>query len=139
MGIFDRIKSAIFGGDKPATAREAAGYAPAQSRPAPVQPGTPPVAKAPAATQPVAMSRHELESILEAKAAGKPSNWRESIVDLMKLVGLDSSLEERRELARELGYTGSVDDTATMNVWLHKEVMAKLAANRGAAPASLQN
>jgi Domain of unknown function (DUF3597) len=64
-------------------------------------------------------------------------DWRKSIVDLMKLLKLDSSLQSRKELAKELGYTGSTDDTATMNVWLHKQVMVKLAANGGKVPADL--
>ena len=65
-------------------------------------------------------------------------NWKTSIVDLMKLLKLDSSLQARKELAKELGYTGSTDDSATMNIWLHKEVMKKLAANGGKVPAELQ-
>jgi hypothetical protein len=61
-------------------------------------------------------------------------NWKTSIVDLMKLLGLDSSLTARKELAGELGYTGSTDDSATMNVWLQKQVMQKLAENGGKLP-----
>lgn len=64
-------------------------------------------------------------------------NWRTSIVDLMKLLKLDSSLASRKELAKELGYTGSTDDSATMNIWLHKQVMKKLADNGGKVPADL--
>lgn len=64
-------------------------------------------------------------------------NWRESIVDLMKLVGMDSGLAERKELAKELGYTGDTSDTAKMNIWLHKQVMQKLADNGGVVPADL--
>jgi hypothetical protein len=73
---------------------------------------------------------------LETKS-GHKSNWRVSIVDLMSLLGIPNSLAERRELAKELGYTGSTDDTATMNVWLHKQVMQKLAANGGKVPQDL--
>ncbi len=73
---------------------------------------------------------------LERKS-GHKSNWRESIVDLMSLLGIDHSLTDRRELAKELGYTGSTTDTATMNVWLHKQVMQRLAANGGKVPANL--
>ena len=73
---------------------------------------------------------------LERKS-GHKSNWRVSIVDLMSLLGIPNSLAERRELAKELGYTGSTDDTATMNVWLHKQVMQKLAANGGKVPQEL--
>jgi hypothetical protein len=70
--------------------------------------------------------------------AGQPLNWRESIVDLMKLLGLDSSIAARKELARELDYTGSTEDSAAMNVWLHRQVMMKLAENGGTMPASLR-
>ena len=73
---------------------------------------------------------------LERKS-GHKSNWRVSIVDLMSLLDIPNSLAERRELARELGYTGSTDDTATMNIWLHKQVMQKLAANGGKVPQEL--
>jgi len=80
-----------------------------------------------------------VEFPLESRAASNPQklNWRSSIVDLMKLLDIDSSLENRRELARELGYTGSAEDTATMNVWLHKRVMEELRKNGGKVPASL--
>jgi hypothetical protein len=73
---------------------------------------------------------------LERKS-GHKSNWRVSIVDLMSLLGIPNSLAERRELAKELGYTGNTDDTATMNIWLHKQVMQKLAANGGKVPQEL--
>jgi hypothetical protein len=66
-------------------------------------------------------------------------NWKTSIVDLMKLLGLDSSLTARKQLAAELGYTGSTDDSAAMNMWLHKEVMRKLAENGGQLPAELRH
>ncbi|MEO7997671.1 MAG: DUF3597 domain-containing protein, partial [Gemmatimonadaceae bacterium] len=64
-------------------------------------------------------------------------NWRESIVDLMSMLGIDNSLPQRRALADELGYTGDKQDTATMNIWLHKQVMKKLAENGGKVPADL--
>ena len=73
-----------------------------------------------------------------AASKGNPDlNWRTSIVDLMKLLGLDSSLDNRKELATELGYTGNKDGSAEMNIWLHREVMRQLAANGGKVPASL--
>jgi hypothetical protein len=65
-------------------------------------------------------------------------DWRRSIVDLMKLLNLDSSLAARKELAKELHYTGNTDDSATMNVWLHKQVMIKLAENGGKVPDELK-
>ena len=65
-------------------------------------------------------------------------DWRRSIVDLMKLLKLDSSLSARKELAKELNYTGDMDDSARMNVWLQKQVMVKLAENGGKVPDSLK-
>jgi hypothetical protein len=72
-----------------------------------------------------------------ASKSGQPLNWRTSIVDLMKLLGLDSSLDHRKELAKELNYTGDTADSASMNVWLHKQVMQKLAENGGKVPSDL--
>jgi hypothetical protein len=69
---------------------------------------------------------------------GEQLNWRTSIVDLMKLLGLDSSLSARKELASELHYTGNTEDSAAMNIWLHKQVMQKLAANGGKVPDDLK-
>ena len=82
----------------------------------------------------------DIEAVLTEMAAksGQTLNWRTSIVDLMKLVGLESSLAERRELADELGYTGDKSDTAGMNIWLHKQVMNKLAENGGRVPDDLR-
>ena len=82
----------------------------------------------------------DVEQVLEALNAksSQSLNWRSSIVDLMKLVGLDSSLQNRKSLAAELGYSGDTNDSAAMNVWLHKAVMKKLAENGGKVPASLQ-
>lgn len=79
--------------------------------------------------------------MLQGLAAKNPQklNWRTSIVDLMKLLDLDSSLQNRKELARELGYTGDMNDSATMNIWLHKQVMRQLAANGGKVPAELRD
>ena len=68
---------------------------------------------------------------------GKNLNWRTSIVDLMKLLGIDSSLDNRKELARELGYTGDLEGSAEMNLWLHKATMKELAKNGGKVPAAL--
>jgi len=83
----------------------------------------------------------DVEAILtqKAAAAGRPSNWRTSIVDLMTLLGLDSSRQNRTELAHELGYTGSTEDSAAMNIWLHRQVMTKLAQNGGTVPADLRD
>lgn len=80
-----------------------------------------------------AVSAVDVEAILTSLAAksGQPSNWKTSIVDLMKLLGMDSSLAHRIELAKELAYAGDTNDSATMNVWLIKQVMTKLAQNGG--------
>ena len=83
----------------------------------------------------------DVEAVLTAMAAKNPQklNWRTSIVDLMKLVGMESSLAERKELATELGYTGAKDGSAEMNIWLHKAVMKKMAENGGKVPAELMD
>ena len=73
-----------------------------------------------------------------AKNQKQPLNWRTSIVDLMKLLGLDSSQTARKNLAQELVYTGDMNDSASMNIWLHKQVMKKLAENGGKVPADLK-
>lgn len=96
------------------------------------QPSTP-------AVQPV--SQVDVEKILDDLNAKSPQklNWKTSIVDLMKLLDLDSSLNARKELAKELNYTGDTNDSAAMNVWLHKQVMSKVAANGGKVPADLKD
>lgn len=90
---------------------------------------------------PVASSQTgvDVEAVLEGLKAknGDNLNWRASIVDLMKLVGMDSSLQHRKDLAKELGYTGNTEDSAAMNIWLHKQVMTRLAQNGGKVPDSL--
>ena len=79
--------------------------------------------------------------MLTQKAAARPEklNWQSSIVDLMKLVDLEPSLDNRKALAKELGYSGDTQDTASMNIWLHKEVMQRLAASGGKVPDSLRH
>lgn len=85
------------------------------------------------------MSEVDVEAVLTSMAAkySHPVNWRYSIVDLMSMLGIDNSLAQRKALAKELGYTGDMNDSATMNVWLHKQVMQKLAENGGKVPADL--
>ena len=122
MSIFSSIKNAIFG-------RKA-------------EAATPPVAAtaatAPAAPAPsMAVADVDVAANLAALAEGKNLNWRTSIVDLMKLLDIDSSLANRKELATELGYTGPLDGSAEMNIWLHKATMRELAANGGKVPAEL--
>jgi hypothetical protein len=82
----------------------------------------------------------DVEAVLGGMAAmnGQKLDWQHSIVDLMKLLDLDSSLAARKELARELNYTGDTGDSAKMNIWLHKQVMQKLADNGGKVPESLR-
>jgi uncharacterized protein DUF3597 len=82
----------------------------------------------------------DVEAVLKGMEAnaGQKLDWRNSIVDLMKLLNLDSSLSNRKELAKELKYTGNMEDSASMNIWLHKQVMQKLAENGGKVPDSLK-
>ena len=98
-----------------------------------------PVSASPA-TQPPPSSV-DLAAVLDGmeEHAGQKSDldWRHSIVDLMKLLHMDSSHDNRKKLAEELHYTGDMDDSASMNMWLHKEVMSKLAANGGKLPADM--
>ncbi|NHN89143.1 DUF3597 domain-containing protein [Acetobacter conturbans] len=129
MSIFGKIVSAIFGHAEAATPDAAAATS------GTVAPGAAPVAGATAApAAPV-----DVDAVLTALAAksGQQLNWQQSIVDLLKLLGLDSSLDARKQLATELHYTGDQNDTATMNVWLIKEVRQKLAENGGKVPAGL--
>jgi hypothetical protein len=136
MSIFSRIKDAIFG----ASAKAAPAPAPSAA-PKPTATAAPKPAAAPASTPPPAATPVDVEAVLQQMAANQkqPLNWRTSIVDLMKLVGLDSSLENRKELARELGYKGDTSDSAAMNIWLHKQVMNQLAAHGGKVPAELKD
>ena len=130
MGIFDSIKNAIFG-------KANAAPAPTTAAPTPAQPAdTTPVPSASASTGAVDVAA-VLEQTVAAK--GQKLNWRTSIVDLMKALDLDSSLTARKELAKELGYTGDTGDSATMNIWLHKALMKKLAENGGKVPAELKD
>lgn len=129
MSIFGTIMGKIMGTSarRQAAAENkaaAAGGAPAASAATAVAP--------PMATVDVAARLDEMKA-----GASQTLNWRESIVDLMKLVGIDSDITNRRALAHELGYTGDLNDSATMNVWLHKQVMKKLSENGGNVPSNL--
>ena len=131
MNILGSIMGKILGNSarkSEAAANAARPAAPAASAPAP--------AAAPAAAAPPVV---DVETVLETMAAGtnKKLDWRYSIVDLMTLVGIDSSLANRRALAQELGYTGDMNDTAPMNIWLHKQVLKHLSENGGKVPANL--
>src|SRR5437016_10834098 len=122
MSIFGKIMSAIFGSK--ATAAPAGGGAAAGGSAA--APGGQTVDVAPILDKAVAAKKEKLE-------------WRTSIVDLMKTLDIDSSLKARKELAKELNYTGDTNDSARMNIWLHKQVMAKIVANGGKLPADLKH
>lgn len=113
MSIFGTIKDAIFGSSTPA--------------PAPAPAAAPEVA-APPPPPPAALSEDEIYAVLEkhAQERGEQLNYKTSIVDLMKAIGQDSSLDARKKLAGELGYTGDTDDSATMNIWLHQKTMERL-------------
>jgi 3-oxoacyl-ACP reductase-like protein len=147
MGILSNIFNKIFPNSH--SAKEAQAKAQAQNAPAaPTQAPTTAGAAAPAAPSaptaapaPAAMDQVDVEAILNSKlqASGQQLNWRTSIVDLLKLLDLDSSLQSRKELAAELHYTGDTSDSASMNIWLHRQVMNKLAANGGKVPADLKD
>ncbi|MGO7591429.1 DUF3597 domain-containing protein [Rhizobium leguminosarum] len=145
MGIFDKIKHAIFGEAK-AAEPVAAGAPKTEPAQAPASPSAAP-SPTPAAPAPqskpaptaTAASTVDIVPILDAavKKSGQKLDWRRSIVDLMKAVGMDASLTERKELAAELGYTGDSNDSAKMNMWLHKALMKRLSENGGKVPADL--
>jgi hypothetical protein len=140
MSIFGSIASAIFGSAHAATAGPAAGPAPAPTAPAAAKPA----AAAPATASTISAAPPLSQADVEALIARLPGasggyNWKQSIVDLMKLLNLDSSLGARKQLAQELGYTGALDGSAEMNVWLHKQVMAQLAKSGGQVTAALKH
>ena len=136
MSLFNTLMSKIFG-HASSTAQAASTSAPASSTSTATQPTTPSSASPPAPAAPA--QPVDVAAILDGLAAKNPEklDWKHSIVDLMKLVGMDSSLSARKQLATELHYTGDQSDTASMNIWLHKQVLQKLAANGGKVPAEL--
>lgn len=137
MSIFSKIKDAIFGNK--AEARPTAPASPPPGANRTPSAGSAPTAAPPKPSQAPAQPDVDVAAVLEQMAAANSQklNWRTSIVDLMKLVGMDPSLENRKELARELGYTGDTADSAAMNIWLHKRVMKELAAHGGKVPANM--
>jgi len=124
MSIFGTIMNAIFGSK--ASAAPTGGAASGGAAAAPGAAPGPTVDVAPILDKAVA-------------AKGEKLDWKHSIVDLMKALDIDSSLSARKELAKELGYTGDTNDSASMNVWLHKQVMSKLAANGGKLPPEIKH
>jgi Domain of unknown function (DUF3597) len=148
MSIFGKIMGAIFGHEASATpaggGSTPTGSAPAGSTPsgsAPAGGGAPSGTASSAAPASAPTKTVDVAPILDkAVAAHKEKlEWRTSIVDMMKALDIDSSLAARKELAKELGYTGDTNDSASMNVWLHKQVMAKLAANGGKLPPEIKH
>ena len=127
MGIFSSIKDAIFG-------KKAVAATPVETPAIPLEPTA-----AAVAPQPAPVSEVDVIANLEEidRTDGRNLNWRTSIVDLMKMLGMESSLQERKDLAMELGYTGELEGSAEMNIWLHKAVMRELAKNGGKVPAEL--
>ena len=134
MSIFGKIKDSIFG--KKPKPQETPATAPA-TKAAP-QPTGNAWADAPVVEQ-QARPVIDIENNLDNMPGADRLNWRTSIVDLMKLLGLDSGLASRKQLADELHYTGDKDDSASMNIWLHKQVMQKLAENGGKVPDDLKH
>ena len=148
MGLFDTLMKTIFGhapaSTQPTSGASQTGASGAGQSGAVAASGAQPAsATAGAATQaaPAPAQQVDVAAILNGLAAKNPEklDWKRSIVDLMKLVGMESSLSSRKELATDLGYTGDQNDSASMNMWLHKEVMKKLAENGGKVPADLLN
>lgn len=146
MSIFGKIKDAIFGHAQAAQAAPASTPSP-QASEATAQATAPAATPAPLTASPApqaapsasAAAAVDVAPILDAavKKSGQKLDWKHSIVDMMKALGMDASLAERKELAGELGYSGDTNDSATMNVWLHKALMKKLAENGGNVPAEL--
>jgi Domain of unknown function (DUF3597) len=135
MSIFGKIMSAIFGhsaGATPPSSGTASAGAAAGG-------GTSAASSAASSAAPA--QSVDVAPILDKAVAAHEEKleWRTSIVDLMKALDIDSSLAARKELAKELGYTGDTNDSASMNVWLHKQVMAKLAANGGKLPPEIKH
>ena len=131
MTIFGNIMSAIFGHGSPKAQPPSTGS---------VAPSPTSASSSTATSAAVPPSQVDVEAVL-SKLAGQNKeklDWRKSIVDLMKLLNLDSSLSAREELAKELHYTGDMENSAAMNIWLHKQVMVKLAENGGKVPDSLR-
>jgi len=142
MSIFGKIYNAIFGPAKAADAPTQSGAQVESGGAGSTAPTSTGASSAPAGGGAAApMTRQQVEAKIQkiANDTGRTNyNWKQSIVDLMKLLDLDSSLAARKELAQELGYTGKLDGSAEMNVWLHKQVMTRLMESGGTVPDSLR-
>jgi hypothetical protein len=142
MSIFGKMMGAIFGSHASAAtpAAPAGGGSSGGGAPAGTASASPAPAPAPAA--PIAPPQSvDVAAILDKAVAAhhEKLEWRTSIVDMMKALDIDSSLAARKELAKELGYTGDTNDSASMNVWLHKRMMAQLAAHGGKLPPEIKH
>jgi Domain of unknown function (DUF3597) len=139
MSVFGKIMGAIFGHGSAQAANASPTSAPGTTSSPTSAPGTTSSPSVTPANVPPPQTV-DVAAIVDKAAAAKGEKlaWRTSIVDLMKALDLDSSLSARKELAKELNYTGDTSDTTKMNVWLHKQVMAKLAANGGKLPADIK-
>jgi Domain of unknown function (DUF3597) len=139
MSVFGKIMGAIFGHGSAQAANASPTSAPGTTSSPTSAPGTTSSPSVTPANVPPPQTV-DVAAIVDKAAAAKGEKlaWRTSIVDLMKALDLDSSLSARKELAKELNYTGDTSDSAKMNVWLHKQVMAKLAANGGKLPADIK-
>jgi Domain of unknown function (DUF3597) len=141
MGILGNIMSAIFGGSASAALAPGSAAPGPAAAPSAAPGGTSEASTAQTAPARSAMSAVDVAAVMDGLAAKSKQklDWRKSIVDLMKLLDMDSSLAARKELAKELHYTGDMGDSAKMNIWLHKQVMNKLAENGGKVPEDLKH
>ena len=147
MGMFHDLMGKIFAHASTPSTPAASGSAPAPApeapAPDPAAPAAPadptPAASTPAASAPAAPVAVDVTAIMDGLAAksSESLDWKKSIVDMLKLLDMDSSLGARKELAKDLSYSGDESDSATMNVWLHKAVLKKLAENGGKVPSEL--
>lgn len=148
MSIFDKIKKAIFGEAEAAQAQPSMpdvqastsvlGTDAQEARATPWA-ASPSATSSGASANAASAQTVDIETVLDeaVRRNGQSLDWRHSVVDLMKAVGMDASLAERKELAAELGYSGDMSDSATMNMWLHKALMRKLSENGGKVPSDL--
>ena len=138
MGLFNNLLAAIFT-HAPKPAAPASAPAPGAIKETETRAPAGTTTPGSAAAAPAPAPQVDVGAILDGLAtkSSEQLDWKRSIVDLMKLVGMDSSLGARKELAKDLGYSGDMNDSASMNIWLHSAVMKKIAENGGKVPADL--
>jgi hypothetical protein len=139
MGILSNIFRKIFPSSHPAVQTPTPGATTGSMQSTSVGQAAPQAQRSAAPPPSAPMEQIDVEAILSGMPQSQNLNWRTSIVDLLKLLNLDSSLQARKELAQELDYKGDTGDSASMNIWLHRQVMNKLAANGGKVPADLKD